>query len=183
MHFPDHPRVRFIRSQGDFDGACLLYSLANATQALTRRQVLIEDWSAMIQSLTGASNFLDNVAGSKDTDSDQVAQEVLAKNILLLLSPTLLLTAETVIKLKDGSLRRIAPSADTVIVCSNQQHWFCIVDSDDHYAYVACSWVWQRDPGSYVERVSPRLGRIYNDVVKCKDLEFFENRALVVSHK
>jgi hypothetical protein len=180
MHLPSHPRFRFIRSQGDLDGACLLYSLANATQTLTGRQVQVAEWSAMIQSLSSTSDFLDNTAGSRASDCDKVAQEALARNALGILSPIQTLTVETKEKLRNGSLTLAKPEEGSVLVCANQQHWFCIVDSDDQFAYVACSWVWQLNPAEYTEQVSPRLHRVFNDAVPLKELEFFKNRALVV---
>lgn len=180
MHLPGHPRFRFIRSQGDLDGACLLYSLANAAQSLTGRQVQVAEWSAMIQSLPSTRDFLDNTAGSCASDDSKVAQAKLARNALGILSPTQPLTVETKEKLRDGSLALAKPEEGNVLVCANQQHWFCIVDSDDQFAYVACSWVWQLDPANYTEQVSPRLQRVFNDAVPIKELEFFKNRALVV---
>lgn len=183
MHLPGHPRFRFIRSQGDLDGACLLYSLANAAQSLTGRQVQVAEWSAMIQSLPSTPStrdFLDSTEGSRASDDDKVAQAELARSALGILSPTQTLTVETVEKLRDGSLALAKPEEGNVLVCANQQHWFCIVDSDDQFAYVACSWVWQQDPASYTEQVSPRLQRVFNDAVPLKELQFYKNRALVV---
>ena len=70
MKNSEHPAFRFIRGQGDLDGACLLYALFNARQALTRTRLTQTAWSNALEELHNANAFLDSTRGSEETDSD-----------------------------------------------------------------------------------------------------------------
>lgn len=181
MEHSTHPTYRFIRSQGDLDGACLLYALLNARQALTGTRVTTDAWSAAIRTLRNFECFLDNTRGSEETDGNPETERSRATKFINALAPAEPLYVRTVADLKDGKLGKLQPTDSDLLVCSNNQHWFCIVDSDETTAYAACSWVWQRDPQKYAERVSPEFERVFNDEIALGDLEFYKSRALVIS--
>ena len=176
-----HPTFRFIRSQGDLDGACFLYALLNARQTLTGKRATANSWSAAVRILTTPECFIDNTRGSEGTDGDHEKERDLAERFINHLAPAAPLRVQTAKGLKSGILGAARPTESSVIVCSNNQHWFSILDADEDRVYVACSWVWQRDPQKYTERVSPGFERVYNDIVTIGDLEFYKSRALIVS--
>ena len=180
MKNSEHPTLRFIRGQGDLDGACLLYALFNARQALTSTRLTQTAWSNALEELHNANAFLDSTRGSEETDSDSEAERMLAETFINALAPEVKLQVRTLKNMRNGSLGKMSPDQNSVIVCSNPQHWFCIVESNDTNAFVACSWVWQRDLNTYFERVSPELDRVFNEVLSLEDLEFFNARALMV---
>lgn len=180
MKNSEHPAFRFIRGQGDLDGACLLYALFNARQALTRTRLTHDAWKSAIKDIQDANAFLDSTRGSEATDGDYEAERMLAETFINALAPKVKLQVRTLKNMKNGSLGKMRPDQNSVIVCSNPQHWFCIVESNDTNAFVACSWVWQRDLNTYFERVSPELDRVFNEVLSLEDLEFFNARALMV---
>ena len=57
-------RRRTIHSQGDLDGACFLYSAANAYTALTGRSPVLARWARAIQSVPHPADFLDPTCGT-----------------------------------------------------------------------------------------------------------------------
>ena len=180
MKNSEHPAFRFIRGQGDLDGACLLYALFNARQALTRTRLTHDAWKSAIKGLQDANAFLDSTRGSVETDGDAEAERMLAETFINKLAPEVKLQVRTLKNMKNGSLGKMRPDQNSVIVCSNPQHWFCIVESNDINAFIACSWVWQRELNTYSERISPELDRVFNEVLTLDDLDFFKARALIV---
>ena len=57
-------RRRTIHSQGDLDGACFLYSAANAYTALTGRSPDLARWARAIQKVPHPADFLDPTCGT-----------------------------------------------------------------------------------------------------------------------
>src|SRR5687767_7158440 len=55
---------RTIYSQGDLDGACFLYSAANAYTALTNRKPDLARWARAIQQVPHPADFLDPTCGT-----------------------------------------------------------------------------------------------------------------------
>jgi hypothetical protein len=57
-------RRRSIHSQGDLDGACFLYSAANAYTALTGRSPDLARWARAVQGVPHPADFLDPTCGT-----------------------------------------------------------------------------------------------------------------------
>lgn len=57
-------RRRTIHAQGDLDGACFLYSAANAYSALTGRKPNLARWARAIQNVPHPADFLDPTCGT-----------------------------------------------------------------------------------------------------------------------
>lgn len=172
---------RFIQSQGSLDGTCFLYSLANAVQCLTGKQVSDAHWAKLAQAVCNAKDYLTSRVGTSNTDANSTLQEALAQQYLDILSPKLKLQAITVYSIRDGSNPEKHLTNRSTLIMQNDEHWFCLLDISNDEAYVACSWVWQRDLQAYCEELSPKLHRTYNDRLPVKDLMFYGNRAILVS--
>lgn len=172
---------RFIQGQGSLDGTCFLYSLANATQCLTGKRVSNARWAKLARIVYNAQDYLANRVGTSNTDDNSALQEALAQQYLDILSPNVKLRATTIHSVRDGSNPERHLTDRSVLVVQNGEHWFCLLDVSDNEAYVACSWVWQRDLQAYSEKISPMLHRTYNDRFSVKDIIFFGSRAILVS--
>jgi len=172
---------RFIQAQGSLDGACFLYSLANATQCLTGKRVSDSCWSKLARIVHNARDYLASGVGTANSDDNPTLQEALAQQYLDILSPNVRLKATTIHSIQDGSNPERHLTEQSALVTQNGEHWFCLLDVSDLKAFVACSWVWQRDLQGYREELSPRLSRKYNDTFPVTELVFFGARAIVVS--
>lgn len=174
-----------ILGQGRLDGACFLYAIANAQKCLSGRQntaVPAKRWGEMI-SLLNAADFLDRGIGTMRTDDNAELQEQLALQCISKLDPKVTFAVKTIKELGATSRFDQHVTNQSVILLPTQEHWYCLVDSQDKVAYLACSSEWQVPGKKYQEAVSPRLKRIYNKAIDFKDLKIFQNRAIVVSVK
>lgn len=172
---------RFIRAQGDLDGACFLYSLANAAQALSGKRISDAVWSKLVRIIHNPQDYLSVKVGTLHTDDNPIFQESLAQQYLNVLSPGVALHANTIHELGDGANPERYIGEKTVLVSADEEHWFCIVDAHDKEVYVACSCVWQRKLINYQEASSERLKRIYNEKFECGKLKYFGHRSILVS--
>jgi hypothetical protein len=174
-----------ILGQGHLDGACFLYAIANAQKCLSDRQntaVPAKRWGEMI-SLLNAADFLDLGIGTQRTDDNAELQEQLALQCISKLDPKATFAVKTIKELGATSRFDQHVTNQSVILLPTQEHWYCLVDSQDKVAYLACSSHWQEAGEKYQEAVSPRLKRVYNKAIEFKDLKIFQNRAIVFSVK
>lgn len=172
---------RFIRTQGELDGACFLYALANAIQAIRARQISSADWSRMLSKLTNTKDFLDQSCGTQRTDNSVRKQALLANRVVQGLSRQGTLRAESVSPLTRRSALEEIITTQSAIVLSSPQHWYCIVDADSQQLYIACSWILHEHDQKYKERQSPHLRRYYNRVESRGSLRVFQSRGFVVA--
>ena len=173
---------RFIRSQGDLDGACLLYSLVNAANAITNGQTEPNNWSNLLNEIYDGRDFLDLQKGSGRMDLVLYTNTALFNWYLEALNPHTKFRVE--ILSNERGINRILKKnkerkkeyevksniknienlidADSVLIVANKEHWFCIVDFDDSYAKIACSSTFNEFL-EYSEQKSYKLKRIFNN--------------------
>lgn len=174
-----------ILGQGHLDGACFLYAIANAQKCLADRQntaVPAKRWGEMI-SLLNAADFLDRGIGTQRTDDNAEFQEQLTLQCISKLDPKTTFAVKTIKEIGATSRFDQHLTNQSVMLLPTQEHWYCLVDSQDKVAYLACSSEWQEAGEKYQEAISPRLKRVYNKAIDLKDLKIFQNRAIVVSVK
>ena len=159
--------TRKIYTQGYFDGACFLYSIANCYSALTGERVSQTSWDRAITSVP----FMQNFMGSQGTDG-------IENNIILCILENFLskLTSkyEFVIKKERMTTLSNAITKESVTIFAiigdtdNQQeldHWVCGVGAQNESIMIACSWI-GCDNVQYRENKDPITGRWYNDKIR-----------------
>lgn len=162
-----------IRLQGDMDGACYLYSLANAYQALTEKSVNEKQWSKLIDQVGNARDFLDVTNGTSRIDDILIKSTLLTDMHLKAIDKKFNFEIDLIDCHNDiQNIGRL--NKDTILIAANEEHWYCIVDFNGRNgkAMIACSAVWQIDPSKYKEKISPTLKRYYNDSFFLKDQSF-----------
>lgn len=112
----------------------------------------------------------------KNSDNDKLKQEEIANNVLQGISPESGLMAKSIPLNKSYAFNEKITNA-SALVLSDQEHWYCVVDSDLENLYIACSWSLH---DGCKERKSPRLGRKYNRTSKREDLRVFQSRGFLV---
>ncbi len=174
-----------ILGQGHLDGACFLYAIANAMLCLTRREIKSlpqKNWSEMIAFLN-AGDFLDGRIGTKRTDDNADLQALLAHQCISSLDPSSKYEVKTKRDLDSLSNFDEIVTNDTVLLLPTLEHWYCLVDSKDTNAYLACSSKWHEPQAKYEEKESPRLHRVYNKKIALEKLEIYDERAIAVSRR
>lgn len=144
---------RTIHAQGDLDGACFLYAIANAFTALTRRPPDLKAWGARVRDLPHATVFMDGATGTTGVYETTPALLVSAAEQLLADGPG----PDLVVELAPGAAS-IASVADLISARSvavlryrgsarhakKVDHWVCGVAAATApgQLHVACSIRW-----------------------------------------
>jgi hypothetical protein len=148
------------------DGACFLYSVANAAKALTRnKNVSPQRWTDMLQTIKRAGDFMDQQIGTENCDSRPQHQNTMVSRMMAALAPT---DGITVSLVADEHLtgRRLAALIDpeTVLVVGTLDHWVCAVDVDEEGRNLLVADSSQlHEVGGYVEQGAGQFGRISNN--------------------
>ena len=171
---------RKILAQGDLDGACYLYSIANSYAALTCKQLTGTQWK---RSLRASPFKLDDYLcgqGTEALDDTQDYLEGLCRNFLGRIPNTQF----EVTRREDVSprlLRAALTEKQVAIVAINDgDHWVSIVDADKKQFYVACSAVALASKTPYIEERSPNFQRAFNMASSFDDLRIWTRCALFV---
>lgn len=109
-------------------------------------------------------DFLNQDCGTENSDDDKLKQEEIANNVLQGISPESGLMAKSIPLNKSYAFNEKITNA-SALVLSNQEHWYCVVDSDLENLYIACSWS-LHDGCEESKSPSPRLGRVYNRTIR-----------------
>lgn len=171
-----------ILGQGQLDGACFLYAIANSMLCLTNRthkQVRQKRWSEMI-SFLNAGDFLDGSIGTANFDDNFDLLERVAYECISRLDPGSKYVVETRNHLSGCSNLDQLVTKDAVMLFPTLEHWYCLVDTQDKLAYLACSAAWQ-SKDKYREDTSPRLSRTYNTTIALKKLKVYQGQAILIS--
>lgn len=168
---------RKIKSQGDFDGACFLYSIANAVISLNGT-VTPKHWSSAIHSLPKPQSFLRQDIGTLAFDDDGEKLEVVAQKFIRSLSDE-----KFKVKLHQANRKSIHPliDDDSVVIISNPEHWFVVTEIYNETAFISCSDALNSLGEKYLEEASTKFGHISNLKVKLSDLRVFGKMAFRVT--
>ncbi|MFQ2387905.1 hypothetical protein ACK32P_07475 [Aeromonas dhakensis] len=160
---------RKIKSQGDFDGACFLYSIANAVISLNGT-VTPESWSGAIHSLPKPQSFLRQDIGTQAFDDDGGKLEIVAQNFLNSLS-----NYKFKVKLHQANRNGIQSLIDnnSVVIIGNPEHWFVVTEVYNDIAFIACSDALNFLGEKYLEEFSTKFGHISNLKVNLSELRVF----------
>lgn len=166
---------RFIRSQGDLDGACFLYAVFNGAQTLLGKKRSRVLWRRLVEVSNSPVSLLGGDGTRLIDEQDSLLSELVASHLLLL---GCAVRVDLVAPLRDGTLPK-GIGKNSVLILDDASHWYCVVEVSAGVAYVACSAIWQKDPRKYSEEKSPRLGRHYNRRLEAKDMRYFRGRAFL----
>jgi hypothetical protein len=158
---------RFILAQGSMDGACFLYSVANAISALSGgKSITSQHWSDMLQSLKRVDDFMDQQVGTENCDPRPQHQMGMVRRMVKALTPNQSV-AVSLVPADDLTGKRLAAllSPESVLVGGTQDHWVCAVDVDQEGRNLLVADSSQlHDVEHYTERTDGRFGRVTNNV-------------------
>lgn len=174
------PTLRMqVYFQGILDGACFLYSQANAYKALTGKRVTKEHWNRAVSRLPEPAEFLGG-SGAKQLSYDEAVRHI--EGILDAFSDPGETFRIDQLNPSDGVAGLCdAVSSDSVVVFAygghtefqnSASHMVCgVAVSDDppvtlHLACSSAFWSRYLKFGDYFERHHPDLGRWSNDSVQ-----------------
>lgn len=151
---------RKIYSQGEFDGACFLYSVANAVRAATGKGISRGDWERAVEGLPFRTTEFLGGLGTLALDHLPGALSVFASSFGRSLRSTVAI--ETLPRLIPLDLQSAVGEGKIAIASIDDgDHWVAILDVVDGIAFCACSWEVNAGKAGYQELVSPN-GHTYN---------------------
>lgn len=172
---------RQILAQGSRDGACFLYGLANAVQALTKTSFNEKTWLTAVRSLPfDLSDFLSG-RGTEKIDDEP--------DLLISLAKIFLRASGSATDLKwvhgiyDVLTIKTQLSKKTVLVVEIDSggHWVTVVDTADGLVLSACSAMALCSTTKYSELTSDVYGRRFNREDSTAELKINRERVLKIS--
>lgn len=174
--------TRRIFAQGDLDGACYLYSIANSYAALTFKQLTGTQWKHSLRALPFKLDDYLSGQGTEALDDTPDYFEGLCRNFLGRIRNTRFEVARSE-KVSSSSLRAALTEKQVAIVAiNNGEHWVSIVDADQQQFYLACSAVALASKTPYKEERSPNFKRAFNKTSSFDDLRIWNKYALLVKN-
>ncbi|MFZ5531611.1 MAG: hypothetical protein ACOY4U_11265 [Pseudomonadota bacterium] len=152
-----------IKSQGHFDGACFLYSIANAYGALKGRNFPDKDWDRRVVTLPFMSEFM--TTRGTTLYNDELPLYTFAISRLLNKYDDGPFVIEPITNISSGkTLANSINETSVLIVNIESEHWVCAVDKklEDGLLFVACSSQLLELRSRYFESKSQNYGRLYN---------------------
>jgi hypothetical protein len=170
---------RKIYSQGVFDGACFLYSLANAVRSVTRQAISGEDWAHSIAKMPFSTQDLLGGSGTEKLDHTPGALLLAARMFVEELRDDVVVSE--IAGRATAIVEALSSHRAVVAAIDNGNHWVALLEVCDSDAYYACSWVLHKNT-EYSEELSPGK-RTYNARKPFKKLGLWEGPAFVVGLK
>jgi hypothetical protein len=150
--------------QGDLDGACFLYSIANSVVALTGQKPSTKEWSNALKFIPFSHDFIDGEVGTVNYDEQSEIYKFAVKQALSEYSPNKKFNVEIFPELtKTQEVEKLISKNAVVILNISSDHWICVVDTEvaEKTLLAVCSDLGER-VNSYQE-VKCRFGRTYNE--------------------
>jgi hypothetical protein len=151
-----------ICSQGGFDGACFLYSIANAYTALTGKKPTQRNWDKALKNIPFLSDFMTSDMGTKQYDENLALYEFTIKTMLDYFSLGKVKIESYPDMNKVQNIKRLLGKKSVVIVNIKSEHWVVVVDSSDQEFQVACSFELMKKGSKYEEHISKGLKKSFN---------------------
>jgi len=174
------PKSRKILSQGDRDGACFLYSIANSYYALTKQQLSEAQWKKSINAILFKLDDFLSGRGTEKLDYNPEYLEGLCRKFLPQ-NNKINFEIAAVKDTTEKSLQKILTNNQVVIAAiDGGNHWVCMVDSDKSQFYLACSNTDLNSEEKYYEATSPNFERPFNKTSSFNELELWGGSMMVV---
>jgi len=155
---------RKILAQGDKDGACFLYSIANAYVALTGKTITRSKWTSAIRASPFKMEDFLSGRGTEKLDDNTEYFEVTSQWKLTRKSLCTTITKNQV----------------AITAINNGNHWICITDFENEKFNIACSSKALDDILNYTENSSIEFKRTYNKSLTFPQLKLWQEYALLI---
>ena len=173
---------RKILAQGDRDGACFLYSIANAAFALTDKVVTQSKWVKGIRALPFEMSDYIAGRGTEKLDLKPHYLEGFCQDFLAVLGVNAKVSWHEGLKSTAELKNILTPRQVFLMVIDDDAHWVAMVDADDKDAvFIACSAEALNGDSPYLEESSPRFNRLYNKQLKFAELRAEKGYGILIS--
>lgn len=171
---------RKILAQGDRDGACFLYSIANSYWALTHKQLTRKKWKKSVHAIPFEVDDFLSERGTERLEENPEYFEGLCRDFLNQIQTNKFEIAGKN-AISEKSLRRLITSDQVVIVAIQKgAHWVTIVDVEERSFDIACSATALCLGPKYREKKSDKFGRTYNKKLSFQELKLWNSYAILV---
>lgn len=165
---------RKLLSQGELDGACFIYAIANAFICLTGKKPTQSNWDKAIDILPFKEDFLKGKIGTERYYENKINMTEVISNVVEQFSKYTkfkfrVLPHDRMNQKKE--LCKLIKHNSLVLFCIDQEHWVIgsSFDKEDGILYISCSFQLIETP-MYNEKSDKKFGRPYNAYTKRKNL-------------
>jgi hypothetical protein len=170
-------KERKLVSQGEFDGACFLYAIANAFICLANIKPTQDKWDKAIDSLPFKEDFLKGKVGTGRCFEEKINMAEVVSNVLVQFSKS---TKSTKFKFKvtlhekitdKNELCGLISNNSLVLFCFDKEHWVIgsSCNKNKEILHISCS-SQLTETSIYNEEDDKIFGRPYNALTKKKNL-------------
>ena len=154
-----------ICAQGEFDGACFLYSIANSYASLNRRKPTQKRWDESLKWIPFSNEFLSD-AGTVKYDEDISMYEFTISRLLKeFFNNTTFKVHPFTNEVTPQDVKGMLSDDSVVILNIDSKHWVVVVDSSENELHIACSYELVSKGVKYKESESANYLRPYNRVM------------------
>ncbi len=148
-----------IYTQGTLDGACFIYSLANAYYALTGEIITPMKWERCVNASPLSMQDFMTRRGTTKLDGDPRWYEIACETFL---APSGKKFSASYVSYTSYEKLKASISRSSVIILlvDKESHWLTAVDAADKQIFAACSY--ENHNAATVEAISPRFARRFN---------------------
>lgn len=169
-----------ICPQGEYDGACFLYSVTNAYKTLTGKHPTFNMWDNAVEHIPFRDDFIRNI-GTYWYDDNMYLYEITIKRMLKHFARKKysfkISSYEKVCK--SNKLRELINHNSVIVLNISSEHWVTAIDIDEENIYFADSYKLAQMGSKYEEFKSANLGRIYNDYHELNDMSWLYNPSVI----
>ncbi|OYW40426.1 MAG: hypothetical protein B7Z35_01165 [Hydrogenophilales bacterium 12-61-10] len=174
-------KKRQVLAQGDRDGACFLYAIANAAGALRGKVITHTQWLKCIRSLPFDMGDFMAGRGTEKIDWKPHYLEGLCRDFLAALDVRSEVSWRDELTSPKQLRNLLITNQVFVMGVYDDNHWVTVVDAVGETIYAACSSEALDGEREYLETSSPRLARVYNKQGTLAELRAEKAYGLLIS--
>lgn len=165
-----------ICSQGEYDGACFLYSITNAYKMLCGKRPTYKMWDKALEQVPFKEDFIVDTGTFRYDDNMELYVHAAERMLNEFSRSQFSLKVNPFPEVKSKkNLEGLINGNSILVFCIDGKHWVAAVDIDNEYIYLADSFRLITEGVKYCEKVSSKLKRHYNHVKKLAPFNWFYN--------
>jgi hypothetical protein len=174
---------RNILSQGDRDGSCFLYSIANAVSLLIKKPISQPKWDVFTTTIPIRIDDFMNGNGTGRLEDNHTIFEAVAKKLTDITKMSFSVSSITNLTSVKNLQSELTENSVIITAISDGDHWVAISDSINSTVYMACSAEALRsldNKHEYKEDITNKLRRPYNKEDDFENLNIYKNYGLKI---
>jgi len=169
-----------ISPQGEYDGACFLYSVVNAYKALTGKNPTLKMWDKSVENIPFRNDFLINVGTYWYDDNMELYELAIQRMFEKFTKNKIAFEIKSFHEISSRkALEKLIGKNSVVILNIGSEHWVCGVDYNKENIFLADSYQLFSEVQKYSEMKSDKFERYYNSNKTLSDISWLYNPSVL----